>query len=276
MTTQTANAAPTVLRRGRIERDGESIYYELAHRGEEDHRPVVVLSHGAGGSHAVWFHQVLPFSERFRVLTWDSRGFGNSTFRGTELSVDAAIGDLAAVLDAIGVPAGEPVHLIGQSMGGWWSVGFALAHPERVRSLTLSDTPGGVWTPAMLEHFRGSRVGSLTSEVVGVHRALGATVMRERPDQAFLYQQLGSFFEPPMKAVGAMLNDVRVEVAALRAIDRPLLVVAGEEDSIFPAPLLRELAEQLGARYVELPRAGHSPYFESPAAYNEALLAFLV
>ena len=65
-------------------------------------------------------------------------------------------------------------------------------------------------------------------------------------------------------------------VAAVLHAGSPVLVVAGEEDAIFPAPLLRELAEQLGARYVELARAGHSPYFESPAAYNEALLAFLV
>ena len=276
MSTQTANESPTLLRRGRIEREGESIYYELAHRGDDDHRPMVVLSHGAGGSHAVWFHQVLPFSERFRVLTWDSRGFGNSTFAGGSLSVDAAVGDLTAVLDAVELPAEEPVHLVGQSMGGWWSVGVALAHPQRVRSLTLSDTPGGVWTPAMRAHFERSRIGSLTSEVVGVHRALGETTMRERPDQAFLYQQLGSFFSPPMGAVGRMLNEVAVEVAAVRAVGRPVLVVAGEADAIFPAPLLRELAEQLGARYVELARAGHSPYFESPAAYNEALLAFLV
>ncbi|MGD9751748.1 MAG: alpha/beta fold hydrolase [Acidimicrobiia bacterium] len=272
----TTHPTPTLLQRGRIEREGESIYYELATRGEDDHRPVVVLSHGAGGSHAVWFHQVLPLGERFRVLTWDSRGFGNSTFAGGSLSVAAAVGDLAAVLDAIGLAADEAVHLVGQSMGGWWSVGFALAHPHRVRSLTLSDTPGGVWTEALRGHFRTARPGRLTSDVVGVHQALGATTMRERPAQAFLYQQLGSFFTPPMGAVGKMLAEVEVDPAAVRAVGCPLLVVAGEEDAIFPAAGLKGLADVLGARYVELAGAGHSPYFESPDAYNEALLDFLV
>jgi pimeloyl-ACP methyl ester carboxylesterase len=266
---------PTILHRRRIERDGEVIYYELAEHVDDDRRPLVVLTHGAGGSHAVWFHQVPVLAERFRVLTWDSRGFGNSTCRSGEVSVEAAVEDLGAILAECG--RGEPAHLVGQSMGGWWVVGFALAQPGRVRSLTLSDTPGGVWTPALREHFSQRRVGggSLRSDVVGIHPALGATTMARQPAQAFLYQQLGSFFEPPMAAVLKVLGGTEVAPAAVQALGIPLLVVAGEEDTIFPAPLLRELAGTLGARYVELAAAGHSPYFESPDAYNEALLAFL-
>ena len=47
---------------GTLHRDGEDIYWELvrdAEAGKADQRPVVVLSHGAGGSHAVWYQQVL-------------------------------------------------------------------------------------------------------------------------------------------------------------------------------------------------------------------------
>jgi 3-oxoadipate enol-lactonase len=262
------------LHRGRLERDGEVLYYELAHQ-EDDHRPMVVLSHGAGGSHAVWFQQVPVLAERFRVLTWDSRGFGNSTCQSGQITVEAAVEDLGAILDECG--QSEPVHLVGQSMGGWWVVGFALAHPERVASLTMSDTPGGVWTTALRERFSQRRSGDnpFSVGVVGVHPALGATTMARQPAQAFLYQQLGSFFEPPMGAVLEVLGGTVVDPAAVRALGIPLLVVAGEEDTIFPAPLLRELADTLGARYLELAAAGHSPYFESPEAYNEGLLAFL-
>ncbi len=263
------------LQRRHIERDGDTIYYELAARSGDDDRPVVVLTHGAGGSHAVWFNQVLPLAERYRVLTWDSRGFGNSTCQGGEVSVAQAVADLTAVLDDAAIAA--PVHLVGQSMGGWWVVGFALHHPGRVRSLVLSDTPGGVWTAALREHFGSSRTArnGLSSEVVGVHPALGKTTMARHPEQAFLYQQLGSFHQPPMRSVLQVLTETAVEAAAVSTLGIPLAIIAGEEDTIFPAAQLQELATLLAARYVELPGAGHSPYFESPDAYNEALLRVL-
>jgi len=269
-----AATAPTLIGKGTVERDGERVYYEWFHRGEGDDRPVVVLTHGAGGSHASWFNQVPALAERFRVLTWDSRGFGNSTCVRGVVSAEVAVADLDAVLASAGVR--DAVHLVGQSMGGWWIVAFAMAHRHRVRSLTLSDTPGGIWTPALRDHFGTfQRGGGLRSEVVGEHRALGATTMATQPTLAFLYQQLGSFHEPPMAAVGRAIVDTVVPVEAVRALDLPVLVIAGEQDEIFPASGLRELAGLVGARYVELAGAGHSPYFETPGPFNEALLEFL-
>lgn len=274
MTEKDQTKATALLQSGRIERAGESIYYEWVTSDEADTRPVVVLTHGAGGSHAVWYHQVLALADRYRVLSWDSRGFGNSSCRSATVSVDDAVADLDGILDAVGVS--EPVHLVGQSMGGWWVVGFALAHPERVRSLTLSDTPGGVWTDELRQHFASSRVGSVSSQTrVASHPALGATTQRLRPDLAFLYQQLGSFHQPPMAEVLRVLGATNVDVATMTGVGSRVLVLAGEEDTIFPAPMLRRLAEALGAAYREIPAAGHSPYFEAPEAYNELLLAFL-
>ncbi len=266
---------PTLLVRGRLERDGEELFHEWFHRGDGDDRPVVVFTHGAGGSHAVWYNQVPVFAERFRVLTWDSRGFGNSTCRSGRLSADVAADDLEALLAAVGID--EAVHLVGQSMGGWWITAFALSRPDRVRSLTLSDTPGGLWTPALREQFAAfQKAGGLRfAEVLGRHGALGETTMRTRPTLTFLYQELGSFHEPPMAEVGRVVSGTEVAVDAVRALGIPLQVIAGDEDSIFPAAQLRELAELLGARYDELPGAGHSPYFETPDAYNAALLSFL-
>ena len=188
---------------------------------------------------------------------------------------DAAVSDLGAILDEVG--AGGPLHLVGQSMGGWWSVAFALAHPSRVRTLVLSDTPGGIWTPAMREHFAAfQRAGGLGfGEVVGRHGALGATTQRTDPTLTFLYQQLGSFHTPPMAEVGRVVSGTEFTVDAVRAVGAEFAVIAGDEDHIFPPALLQELAGLLGATYVELPGAGHSPYFETPAAYTTALLGLL-
>ncbi|MFN0025840.1 MAG: alpha/beta fold hydrolase [Acidimicrobiales bacterium] len=267
----------TLWQRGRLELEGDVIYYEWSHRGDGDRRPVVVLTHGAGGSHAAWYAQVPTLAEHYRVLTWDSRGFGNSTCNAGTVDAAQSARDLDAILSAVAVDAPEPVHLVGQSMGGWWVVAFALATPGRVLSLTLSDTPGGVWTPALQEHFRTFRAGggTLRSDVVGRHTALGETTQRTNPTMTFLYQQLGSFHEPPLGEIVKVLGRTSTPVADLKALGRPLLVIAGEEDQIFPPGLLAELAQQLGARFVQLDGAGHSPYFEDPEAYNAALLSFL-
>jgi pimeloyl-ACP methyl ester carboxylesterase len=252
-------------RTGTVEHDGEQIYVEVT--GESD-APTVVLTHGAGGSHAAWFQQVPVLAQAgYRVLTWDSRGFGNSSCR-SGLDTDAAVRDLAAVLDA--TDTGH-AHLVGQSMGGWWVTAFTVAHPDRVLSLTLSNTIGGLWTEALDAH-----LGTLAPDAaprLGHHPALGPDTDVVR---AFLYQQLNTFHDPPMADVLRALVTTRLDPRALDATGVDVLVVSGRDDSLFPSVLVAESTARLArARFVEIAGAGHSPYFERPDDYNAALLGFL-
>jgi pimeloyl-ACP methyl ester carboxylesterase len=265
------------LVRGRTARDGERIYWELARTGAGDDRPVVVLSHGAGGSHAVWYLQVPALGRHFRVLTWDARGFGNSTNETGSPSAEAGAGDLAAVLDEVGV---SRAHLVGQSMGGWHIAAFADANPDRVASLVFADTVGGLWTDDLRAAMEGFQArGGLTGggpPRLGGHRALWPGTAERDPAHAFLYQALGSFHEPPMAELGRTIAWT-LSHERIASLGVPVLFVAGTHDEIFPAPLLAESAARIpGARYVEIPAAGHSPYFEQPQAWNDAVLRFLV
>src|SRR3954468_114284 len=126
-----ATAAPP-RRTGFVDHDGERIYYEVVGEGGVP----LVLSHGAGGNHAVWYQQVAPFAVDRTVVTWDHRGYGRSTDRADRSGPEVAVGDLLAVLDALGI---ERADLVGQSMGGWTVVGAALARPGLARSLVLAD-----------------------------------------------------------------------------------------------------------------------------------------
>ena len=188
---------PPEWRTGRVDHDGESLYYEVT----GGRARTVVLTHGAGGTHASWFQQVPALAAAgYRVVTWDSRGFGNSTCRSGTVGADVAAGDLAAILDAVEVS--EPVDLVGQSMGGWWVSAFTVAHPQRVRTLTLANTIGGLFTPELHAHFRSlfkAPVADVTR--LGRHSAISAQLATRDPALAFLYQQLDSFHEPPFPAV---------------------------------------------------------------------------
>jgi 3-oxoadipate enol-lactonase len=256
----------------RLDHDGESLYYEVT--GDATAR-AVVLTHGAGGTHASWFQQVPALSAAgYRVITWDSRGFGNSTCRTGVVGADIAAADLAAILDAVGV---AEVDLVGQSMGGWWVSAFTIAHPDRVRSLTLANTIGGLFTPDLHAHFRSlMKAGAADVVRLGQHSAISATLSSRDPALAFLYQQLDSFHEPPFPAVMRALTGWEVTHAQMNATTVPILVVTSPEDQLFPAPLIRAGADLLSdARVVEIAGAGHSSYFERASDFNAALLAFL-
>jgi pimeloyl-ACP methyl ester carboxylesterase len=259
-------------RTGTVACGGESIYYEVS--GAAD-APAVLLTHGAGGSHAAWFQQVPALCNAgYRVVTWDTRGFGNSTFASGEHGCGAAVTDMTAVLDAAGV---EQAHIVGQSMGGWWVTAFACARPERTRSLTLTNTVGGLWTDALMTYFTGSLTNIVPEEpTIGAHPALAKAFVDRDPAGAFLYQQLNTFHSPPMREVVTALTGTAVAHADIDALGIPVLVVTGSDDALFPPELVIDSAQRLArATIVTISDAGHSPYFERPAEFNAALLGFL-
>ena len=251
---------------------GEDVYYEVV--GEVE-RPVIMLTHGAGGCHAIWYQQVPAFADAgYCVVTWDARGFGSSSFRSGEHGCDASIADMTAVLDAEGI---ERAHLVGQSMGGWWVTAFALAHPQRTISLTMSNTVGGLWTDELTQHFANwarSSAGFAT-DVLGVHSALGPTFCAAEPARAFLYQEINTFYTPPMAEIGKALMGSHVTHADLDATGAPVQLITSDEDALFPAPLVIDSVKRLhDSRIVEITPAGHSAYFEKPDNYNRAVLEF--
>jgi pimeloyl-ACP methyl ester carboxylesterase len=272
VTTTTAPHLPWTT--ARVAVDGEEIYYEVT--GAEDlgpDAPTIVLGHGAGGSHAVWYQQIPVLARTRRVITWDTRGFGCSTFRTGRLDPSASAGDLVAVLDAAGVTT--PVHIVGQSMGGWWVTAMALEHADRLASITYTGTAGGLHTPELDAYFTERTGGFPRSQpAVGRHFAVSPRFVERDPAQSFLYQQLNTLHDPPLTAVGAAVG-TRTDPAAVRALGIPVLVIAGTEDDLFPPELLQGVAEAVGAEFVALEGAGHSAYFEVPAAWNAAYSSFL-
>jgi len=264
-------AWPPVWRAGNVTSGGEDIYFEVT---GDDEMPTVVLSHGAGGSHVVWYRQVVALARRFRVITWDTRGFGRSTFRSGVLSAEIAAADLLAVCDAAGV---QSAHFVGQSMGGWWTVEAALSDPERVRSLTLANTIASLYTPALAAHFEAViHSGDPATGRLGEHPAIHAGLIERDPAAAFLYQELNTLHTPPMLEAAIALFEARHEPTELETLRVPMLAITGSDDRLFPAALIRESFERVAdMRVVEISDAGHSPYFEHPDEWNEIVSAFL-
>lgn len=258
---------------GFVSSDGEEIYYESTGEGE-----TILFCHGLGGNHANWFQQVPFFAGSYRCITWDQRGFGCSTNRSGEVSPALAVRDLKRLVDEPGL---APFHLIGQSMGGWAAVGFALAYPERVRSLVLTDTLGGIYTE---ESRRGLAV--LVEQAatlppararLAYHPALGRAFSQRASALAYLYQQLGSFGRPPSTlSMFRTLRDTDYSHEDLRRLTMPILCIVGSEDRLILPEWVRQIATVLPhAQIVEIAGTGHSPYFEDAAGWNRVVFDFL-
>ena len=109
----------------------------------------VVLLHAASGTCESWVHQVPPFSAAgYRCISYDRRTWGRSKSTEPTHQPGFAGDDLHALLESLSV---ERAHLVGTAAGGIPALDYALSHPERVRSLVVANTIGGVQDEAYLE-----------------------------------------------------------------------------------------------------------------------------
>ena len=268
-----------VERRAVMRGDGAVIHAES--RGEG---PALVFAHGLGGSHLSWWQQVAHFAPTHRCIAFAHRGFGPSRAPAEGIDPARYAEDLDAVLDAFGV---DRAVLVGQSMGGWTAIEFALRRPERLRGLVLSATSGTI-DPATLgddtlrarlaEWDAQAQAARRTCLEAGIHVAAGARMAREQPALHLLYQLVDETSQGLDKqALRAKLVAMRRrDGACAAAIACPVLVVMGAEDIVVPWPMAEHLAAAFPAgRALVYPQTGHSPYFERATRFNADLAAFL-
>jgi 2-succinyl-6-hydroxy-2,4-cyclohexadiene-1-carboxylate synthase len=255
--------------------DGVRIYYERS-RARAD-APTVVLVHGLGGNHAVWYRQVPRLAERYSVVTLSQRGFAPSGGDRKALDPNTMVGDLVAVLDALDI---ERAHLVGQSMGGWTVLGVALAVPERVRSLVLADTTGGIFDHKSIHRFAKTvaQASRLTEKPppLGRHPALDEAFSSTHRQEAYLYQLLTTFGAPVPRDVVDRLGQAEPSRELLAANRVPTLFVVGARDEIFPPWTIERASALLASSKVTvIDDAGHSPYYECPERWAKTVGAFL-
>ena len=99
----------------------------------------VIFCHGVATERHIWASWLPALTDRFRVVWFDTRGFGRSHVPGAgfDWSVDLLADDILAVADAAD---GRPFHLVGESLGGTVSLYLASRDPDAVRSVTAVST----------------------------------------------------------------------------------------------------------------------------------------
>ena len=247
-----------------------------APEGRKD-APVVFFAHGLLFSGWMFQHQIAHLKDRYRCVTMDFRGQGDSPRAMGGYDMDTLTVDVAELLRHLRIPV---VNFVGLSMGGFVGMRLAARNPESVHTLTLMDTAATPEEPAnrakyktLAKVYRVAGIKPLRSRVAPIMLAEpNATApwvdewmaMLERTDRAGL-----------VKAIESVADRDPCEDEAVRLI-APTLVMVGEQDAATPPAKSRRLIELItDSRFHEIPGAGHSPSMERPEEVNTILEAFL-
>lgn len=256
--------------------DGTVMLYHAGARGAEP----VVLVHGLGQNGARDWNKLVPaLAQRYEVFTLDLPGFGESAKGNQEYSPDNYIRLIEKVLAP---RVARPFALIGHSMGGAIALGYAGAHPARVKRLILVDMagvlqgavyadylarggveratgywPGGGWFDSMLR-------GALT-------RMDGVPFDRELLLRTPALRQ--KMFRGDPNAIAAFALGEHDFSEALRSVRAPTLVIWGRDDRIAPLRTGQMAASLIpGARLAVLDGVEHVPMQQDPARFNALVL----
>ncbi|MGH6739294.1 MAG: alpha/beta fold hydrolase [Bradyrhizobium sp.] len=247
----------------KIDRDGIKIHYEVHGDG-----PPLILTHGYSSTSAMWTGQVEALSKHRKLILWDMRGHGQSDYPESPSAYSEAltVGDIAALLDAVGI---RKAIVGGLSLGGYMSLAFYRAHPERVSALLIIDTGPGfkkddareVWNKRALETAdRFEREGLEVLKSASRERS----TVSHRDARGLALAARGMLTQ----------RDARV-IEVLAEIKVPSLVVVGADDTPFLAASDYMAAKIPGAEKVVIPAAGHAVNIDQPQAFIEAVLPFL-
>jgi pimeloyl-ACP methyl ester carboxylesterase len=264
-------------------RDGTKIYAESS--GPEDGVPVVFV-HELAGSCRSFDLQVAAWRDKYRCIVFNARGYPPSD---VPPSVDLysqghAAADIGAVFDGFGL---KDAHIIGVSMGSASTLQFAIRHPARTRSITLTSIgsgsdmkPGefaaGMEALATLTLGKGMRA-------LAEHYAATPTRYRLKEKNPAEYKnfidQLAA--GSPLGITNTMrgVQEKRPPIYAYKdkiaALHVPTLVVLGAEDEpcVGPSHFLKETLP--GAQLVVVTKTGHCVNLEEPALYNQRVMGFI-
>ena len=238
--------------------------------GPED-APVVLLSNSLGATRAMWDPQVPGLAERYRVITYDTRGHGESAAPAGPYTLDDLTDDLVALLDEVGAAR---AHVAGLSLGGMAAMRLAVREPQRIERLALLCTSGRPDPQPFLDRAAAVRSGGtaplaptvaarwLTPEYAAEHPELVAKL------EAMIAGADDEGYANCCEVVASV--DLREDLARITA---PTLVVAGWQDLALPPAHQQLIADSIpGAELLTVSPGAHLANLEQPLQVTGLLL----
>jgi 3-oxoadipate enol-lactonase len=235
----------------------------------------IVLVAGLGDDHASWAEPAALLAASYRVVTFDNRGIGQSPITPGPYSTREMADDVHELASSVGL---GPVCAVGSSMGGAICQEWALAHPEAVERLVLSNTWGerDPWFTAIFDHWielagRGSGRDLLYQLALF---CFSPDYMKAHPDT------VDQFLDAPVPSLDGLRAAARACQAhhaldRLGGLEQPTLVVGGEHDILTRPAFSRRLAEVIPDAELRWLPTGHMTFWEQPDAWATVVADFI-
>lgn len=247
----------TELAKGGLEKVqfGETVYW----RGGTGH--VLVLLHGANDQAGTWFAVAPKLAKTYRVLVPDLPGHGESGPHEGPLPLSMMVERLHALLEHEKV---GHVTLVGNSMGGWIAMLYAMQYPEQVERIVLEDASGMMW-PLSVPLVATSRDDAIKI----LHAVHGPQA--ETPEWAIEGLQQPEAGAAMKRVIAGGVLDFLVD-NKLSALKTPTVLIWGKDDGLLPVAYAEALQKKIkGSRLFVIDGAAHMPHRQQPEKFLECL-----
>jgi len=259
----------------RVNNHGISLNYDVLGSG-----PDLLLIAGTSADLGIWGHVRPALARHFRTIAFDNRDSGGSSQAPDGYTIADLVGDTIAVMDAAESPH---AHVLGHSLGGVVAQELALAHPERLKTLTLANS----WAR------RDTYATSVFELALGLSRAitddalrlqalyfigLGTSTLQNLPLSGIVNTALDAGPAQPQAALQRQWQlDLEQDTSErLHGITASTHVIWSTEDKIFPKNHAQDLIKGIdGAVGSMIEGAGHCTMIEKPEAFVNAVLTYL-
>jgi pimeloyl-ACP methyl ester carboxylesterase len=236
----------------------------------------LVLSHGFLMDSDMFDPQLRALRNRHRIITWDQRGHGRTVATADPYTYWDSAEDLAGLLDHLQI---NRAVLGGMSQGGFVSLRFALAHPERAAALILIDTQSGLEDPEKVGQYdlmHDVWVGSGAADQL-LEMTAAIIIGNRRPESQAWIERWKALDPAKLTPIYRTLVDRDDVTPRLGELRMPALVIHGTEDVAIEIAKAEELCRMLpGCRgVVRVDGAGHASNLTHPEPVNHAIAAFL-
>ncbi len=242
-----------------------------------DNAPVLTFSNSLASNHGMWDAQAAAFSDRYRVLRYDTRGHGSTSAPVGAYDMATLAGDLLGLWDALEI---ESSLFCGCSMGGMIGQHLGIHHGDRVRGLALCNT--------IAEWPEGG--DQMWADRIAGARTLGMAGLADATLGRWFTQAYRDADGPELARIGDMIRFTPVDgfVGCCHAISKidylkrvseittPVMLIAGAEDMATPVSGHEKIRDRVaGSELVVIEQAAHLANVEQPEAFNAALGGFL-
>ncbi|OZG71735.1 alpha/beta hydrolase [Hahella sp. CCB-MM4] len=257
--------------------NGVSLYYEDQGTGPE----TIVFAHGLLWSGRMYDDQVEALKDRYRCITFDFRGQGQSEVTASGYDMDTLANDTAEMIKTLNC---APCHFVGLSMGGFIGQRLAINYPTLIKSLVLLETSADPEPEENIPRYRKLNFiarwfgfGIVAERVMPIMFGQKFLTDPTRTQQRALWKQrmIANRRLGTTRAVKGVI-DRKGMYDQLDSINVPTLIIVGDQDvATIPAKSERMRDRINGSRMVVIPGAGHTSTVEEPVAVNKTLEEFL-